>query len=72
MVSFATSRNICEGRNNAFAKAIRHAHPTIWHAVDSLQKDQAMASTLLPQDNTVKLYHMNKLEYFIFWYQLFE
>ena len=45
-------RDICEGWNNAFAKLIRHAHPTIWHA--SIWKNQALASTLLLRDNRGK------------------
>ena len=45
------TNNVCEGWNNAFRKLIGHAHPTIWRAIDSLRKDQAMASTLLLRDN---------------------
>ena len=41
------TNNICEGWNNAFVKLVGHAHPTIWRAIDSLRKDQALVATAL-------------------------
>ena len=44
------TNNICEGWNNAFAKLVGHAHPTIWRAIDSIRKDQAQVATALLRD----------------------
>lgn len=44
------TNNICEGWNNAFMKLVGHAHPTIWRAIDSLRKDQALVATALLRD----------------------
>jgi len=34
LINGSRTNNICEGWNNAFAKLIGRAHPTIWHAID--------------------------------------
>ena len=41
------TNNICEGWTNAFEKLVGHAHPTIWRAIHSIQKDQAQVATAL-------------------------
>ena len=42
--------NIGERWNTAFVKLVVHAHPTIWKAIDSLHKDQALFATALFRD----------------------
>jgi len=44
------TNNICEGWNNAVAKLVGPAHPTIWRAIDRIQKDQAHVATALLRD----------------------
>ena len=44
------TNNICEGWNNAVAKLVGPAHPTIWRAIDRIQKDQAQVATALLRD----------------------
>ena len=40
-----------KGGTNAFMKLVGHAHPTIWRAIDSLRKDQALVATALLRDH---------------------
>ena len=44
------TNNIWEWWTNTFAKLVRHAHPTIWRAIDSIRKDQAQVGTGLLRD----------------------
>jgi len=44
------TNNICEEWNNAFAKLVGHAHPTIWRVSDSIPRDQAHVNNSLLHD----------------------
>jgi len=44
------TNNVCEGWNNAFAGVVGHNHPSIWTLVESIQMDEAQASTDILRD----------------------
>ena len=41
------TNNSCEAWNHGFRQMVGHDHPSIWVALESLQKDQAMVSSQL-------------------------
>jgi hypothetical protein len=50
IIGDARTNNLCESWNNGFQQLIGHSNPSIWTAIDGLRKDQALAATLLCQD----------------------
>lgn len=47
----ARTNNLCESWNNGYQHLIGYHHPSIWISIESIRKDQAMASTLMLQDS---------------------
>lgn len=43
----ARTNNLCEGWNSSFRKTIGIDHPSIWVAIEGIQKDEMMVSSLL-------------------------
>ena len=41
------TNNECESWNNGFQHLVGHAHPSVWTVIESMQMDQAMASTAM-------------------------
>src|SRR6218665_554863 len=55
------TKNFCEAWNNGFSKLVRHAHPSLYVLVSSLQEDESMASTaVLIATDTIMLLAHNK------------
>jgi hypothetical protein len=45
------TNNICEPWNNGFANLVGHQHPSLWTLIETLQQDEAMATTAVIQDS---------------------
>lgn len=45
------TNNLCESWNFAFHELVGHDHPTIWKAIESIRKDQALVATALIKDS---------------------
>ena len=43
------TNNSCEAWNHGFSQMVGHDHPSVWVALECLQKDQALVSTQLLQ-----------------------
>ena len=43
------TNNSCEAWNHGFRQMVGHDHPSVWVALECLQKDQALVSTQLLQ-----------------------
>ena len=45
----ARTNYMCESWNHGFCQLVGQAHPSVWTAIESIQMDEAMASTSLIQ-----------------------
>ncbi|XP_076047371.1 uncharacterized protein LOC143028903 [Oratosquilla oratoria] len=46
------TNNLCEAWNFGFKELVGYDHPTIWKAIDSIRKDQALTTAALLRDST--------------------